>query len=331
MKETKNLNYPMLERLSFIHREILKESFPNTRELAEKLETSISTISRDIEFLRVRLNAPIEYNYTEKGYYYFENYNPNFSNHLSDKDLQVLMSTKVLLAHFKHTPIYNEATALIDLLTAQVLNNKNTELLNRIAVAPRVETKINEDHWIKIQDALRGNFILVFDYTNSSGKKSTKRRMCPYQLVFDEGSCYLFGYDKEKKEERIFSLPRMNNLIVSDVVFKLPEDFEFLNRTNDGKFGAFVGTGLEHYKIEFYNDSQIAIKERKWANNQKIIEVEGKTILSFDSNQHASILYLVLSHGGNAIPLSPDRLVKAWKENVKKMAKNISYLPKHSS
>jgi predicted DNA-binding transcriptional regulator YafY len=35
--------------------------YPGTRELAEADETSMSSISRDIEFMRDRLGAPIEY------------------------------------------------------------------------------------------------------------------------------------------------------------------------------------------------------------------------------------------------------------------------------
>lgn len=64
----------MIERIIFINKKLNSDAYPNTPKLAKQLEVSIATISRDIEFLRDRLNAPIEYNYERKGYYYSEKY-----------------------------------------------------------------------------------------------------------------------------------------------------------------------------------------------------------------------------------------------------------------
>ena len=62
--------YTMLQRLSYISRKISTGTYPNSSDLAKSLECSVSTISRDLEFLRDRLAAPIEWNRTLKGYCY---------------------------------------------------------------------------------------------------------------------------------------------------------------------------------------------------------------------------------------------------------------------
>lgn len=64
----------MIERLLVINNELGTEKYPNTPKLAKKLEVSIATISRDVEFLRDRLKAPIEYSFEKKGYYYTRKY-----------------------------------------------------------------------------------------------------------------------------------------------------------------------------------------------------------------------------------------------------------------
>ena len=51
----------MLERLIYIHKRIKAGKYPNCSFLSKKLECSIPTINRDIEFLRDRFLAPIEY------------------------------------------------------------------------------------------------------------------------------------------------------------------------------------------------------------------------------------------------------------------------------
>ena len=165
------------------------------------------------------------------------------------------------------------------------------------------------------------NHILQFDYTDRWGKQTEQRKLRPYQLVLDDGVCYLFGFDELRNAERIFSLVRMRNVVVTDEDFELPDDFEFSNRLVDGNFGAVFKQKSEHYKIEFYREAQMVVKERKWAENQIIKDEENKTIIEFDSTQFLKIKAWVLSNGCNAKPLEPEWLVKEWKKHAIEMAK----------
>lgn len=326
MNTQTKITYRMLERISYIHRKIKSSCYPNTKQLAFELEAGLATISRDIDYMRDRMYAPIEYDYAHKGYYYTEPFEPTLQNHLSDKDLRVLLAAKVLLSHYKNTPVYEEACSILDLLSSSAMNGKNAELLNRITVAPTVETVINQETWNIIQDALNKNHILQFDYTDRYGKQTENRRLKPYQLVLDDGECLLFGFDELRNAERIFSLLRMKNVNVTDDVFELPVDFEFGNRLENSKFGAFFSNKAEHYVIEFYNEARLIVKERKWAENQVIIEDKDKTIIEFDSTQFLKIKSWVLSNGCNAFPRKPDWFAKGWKDTVLKMtqmAQNI--------
>ncbi len=119
-------------------------------------------------------------------------------NYLSENDLRVLFSAKVLLSHYKNTPVYPYYSR------------------------PTVETTVNQDIWKAIQDALNKNHILQFDYTDRWGKQTEQRKLRPYQLVLDDGVCYLFGFDELRNAERIFSLVRMRNAVVTDEAFELP-------------------------------------------------------------------------------------------------------------
>lgn len=62
----------------------------------------------------------------------------------------------------------------------------------------------------------------LFDYTDRWGKQTEQRKLRPYQLVLDDGVCYLFGFDELRNAERIFSLVRMRNAVVTDEAFELP-------------------------------------------------------------------------------------------------------------
>ena len=314
----------MLERISHLHRKIKSGCYPNTKQLAYELESGLATISRDLDYMRDRMYAPIEYDFTHKGYYYTEDFEPSMQNHLSDKDLRVMLSAKTLLSHYKNTPIYEEACSMLDLLSSNAMEGKNTALMNRIAVAPSVETNVNQEIWNAIQDSLNQNHILQFNYTDRWGKKTEQRRLRPYQLVLDEGVCYLFGFDELRQAERIFSLVRMKNAIVTDEEFELPENYDFEIRCKDGNFGAVFSKKADHYVIEFYNEARLLVKEKIWADSQVFKEDDIKTTIEFDSSQFLKIKSWVLSNGCNAKPIQPEWLVKEWKRHISEMYSMIN-------
>ena len=64
-----------ISRIAKIAEEIGSGRYPNSGELAAKMEVNSRTILRDIEYLRTMYDAPIEYDYFKKGFYYSE---PNF-------------------------------------------------------------------------------------------------------------------------------------------------------------------------------------------------------------------------------------------------------------
>ena len=70
----KKITHRMIERLLHIHEKIKSGCYPNSKQLAYDLETSEPTINRDIEYLRDSRGAPIQYDFTNRGYYYSEDY-----------------------------------------------------------------------------------------------------------------------------------------------------------------------------------------------------------------------------------------------------------------
>src|SRR5258708_14950244 len=61
---------PPLVRMLQLHQQLQAGSFPNCRKLADELEVSTKTIQRDIDFMRDRLNMPIEYDQLHFGFAY---------------------------------------------------------------------------------------------------------------------------------------------------------------------------------------------------------------------------------------------------------------------
>ena len=79
------------------------------------------------------------------------------------------------------------------------------------------------------------------------------------------------------------------------------------------------------YRIAFYGESRLAIKDSVWADDQKITEYdeEGKTEIVFSAAQGYRILKWVLSHGSNAQPLEPEDFVQDWQAEIQAMVRRM--------
>lgn len=98
-------NHREIERIVHIHNSIASGKYPNTRKLAEKLECSTSTISRDIEFLRDRCDAPCNYDSQKCGYYYTDSkFQLVFSTEEKNMDVKIA-DTKKSFAEYLNIPI----------------------------------------------------------------------------------------------------------------------------------------------------------------------------------------------------------------------------------
>ncbi|MBR0101178.1 MAG: WYL domain-containing protein [Treponema sp.] len=314
-------NHLMLERLMKIHAKIKSGCYPNVKQLAFDLEVSPATINRDIDFLKDRFNAPIVYDAKHRGNYYSEDYDMPL-NKISPKDVMTLSTAKQLLSHYEGTPVFEETSRIIDFLCDTQTCGK-AEFLNRIALPPSPKIIIDEKIWNSIVKAMQKNLKIEFDYNGRWKTETTHRKVHPYQLLLDEGQCFVFGFSEERNAERLFSLSRIKNLNTIEETFSLPADFDFNSRCAGGKFGTFLAEDSDEFVIEFYNDGRQYVKECIWAENQKITDYddENRTEICFVSSQGLKIREWVLSQGANARPLKPDWFVKDWKHQIDEMRK----------
>lgn len=184
-----------------------------------------------------------------------------------------------MLSSFEGSLVYKAISDVIDFVTDTQSVGKSS-LLKRIAVPPAPKVKTNEEIWKSVLRSLEENLILEFDYNGRWNSETTHRRIAPYQILMDDGMCFLFGYDLNKDAERMFYLNRMKNLNVTHEHFDLPDDFEFHSRSGGGKFGAFMTEDSIDFVIDFYGVARQYVKDCIWSDNQKItdIEDEEKTI-----------------------------------------------------
>jgi len=323
METRKHLPRAVLARIYFIDRQIASGKYPNVHFLAKEYEVGTATIYRDVEYMRYMLNAPIKYSAKNRGWYYAEKSFRLPARFASANDMLALGMAKSLISLYKDTPIYESAERLLNDITAPLSPDEVSDVKQaawyekRIIVPPVASAPVNNEIWETIIDAMKENRVITFDYKGEWDSIYKTRLVRPYQLLFDTGVWYIYGYSEERSAMRFFSLSRAKNVSLTNERFTLPKDFDYSIKNDGSYFGVFLGE-KKHYKIAFASNASIEIKERKWAADQKIEERKDGTgiIIDFTSTQFPKVLSWVLSYGISSRPIEPPELVKEWGRNI---------------
>jgi len=115
----------------------------------------------------------------------------------------------------------------------------------------------------------------------------------------------------------------MKNVMVAKGAFRLPNKFDYRSIFGGGHFGVSSGVSnaegfkKQRYKIAFHGNAVDWVKERKWADDQKITETGDEVIITFTGSHFDKVLEWMLSRGFDARPLEPNDLVRVWRWTIK--------------
>lgn len=298
--------------------------FPNASYLRKKFEVSRSTIMRDIDFLRDRYNAPLEYDEKKRGYYYTD---PTFfikSVMLSEGDLFAVSAVIPLLEQYRNTPLEtsmkNIFNTIINLMPAEV-SVDSFFLSDDLSFISDPLPQIDRSVFYAVFAGLKKNYTLAFEYKSLGDQTFRLRRAQPYHVVCQKGNWYMLAYCLKHKEFRMFAFSRMKNPKTTEERFERAKDFN-PKKYFDSEFGVWNTAGAP-VKIELLFDKKIStyILERTWHPTQHLRHNDDDTVyLSFETNQLPETLHWVMSFGSAVTVLNPSELIEAVKEEVRKTA-----------
>ena len=329
MKTNKKLSRQSLPKTSLpriyqIDQKIASGCFPNANDLAKMCEVSISTISRDVKFMKDQLRAPIDYDAYNRGYYYTNKTFRMPFGFTTAEDLIALSMAKSIFSLYRNTPLYEASKNLMDSILTPIASDENKNWLEKRILVPQTAcAKINNVVWENIISAIKQNNVITFYYLGVWDEEPQFRKVNPYQLLFDSGVWYLYAFSEERKAARIFSLSRITDIRLTKDTFTLPKNYSYTDFTNDSFFGVFIGQEKMTYIIDFYESAIVFVSERQWASDQKITETDDGITIEFSSTQFDKVLKWVLSCGCCAVPKKPKKLVEMWNWHVKEMRKMV--------
>jgi predicted DNA-binding transcriptional regulator YafY len=311
-----------LERMMRIHHEIAAGKYPNASTLAREFEVSSKSIQRDLEFMRDRMNLPIEYDGSRFGYYYTEAVEAFPTLQITEGELIGLLIAEKALEQYRGTnfekPLVSALRKLADQLPDTVSLNI-AEWDQTISFRTSAEPILNLENFDALAKATAARRQIRFDYRKPGQKKPEPRVVDPYHLANVNGEWFLFAFDHARKDIRTFVPARISAVEQTGKTFPRPAKFSLEKRLHDS-FGVVSGQGEFNVVLRFDEFAAEFIREKRWHPKQELRELrDGGAELRMKLSSLAEVERWVLSWGGHAQVVSPREL----RESVRVSAKKI--------
>jgi proteasome accessory factor B len=302
---------PPLERMLRIHGLLQHGKRPNCSTLAKQLEVSVKTAQRDIEFMRDRLNLPIDYDRTTHGYFYTEPVTNFPTVQVSEGEVVALLVAQKAMEQYRGTPfekmlrtaVQKLAAGLADDISFGFADLVETFSFHTLGVAP-VDPTVFE----RLAQAVRTRRETSFDYTKLKTGRTEARNVRPYHLVCLEQCWYLIAHDCARDALRLFALPRIKSVRLGRKTFVRPATFSARDHLANS-FGAYAGATTQEVKIEFDTFAAPYIRERIWHESQKLkSQSAGGLVLTMKISRLVQVTSWVLSWGGHAKVIEPPNM-----------------------
>jgi len=305
-----------------IHQAIQNGKFPNASTLARELEVSTKSIHRDIEFMRDRLELPIEYDGSRFGYHYTEEVNAFPTVQITEGEIFALLVAEKALQQYRGTSFEKPLLSAIKKMEQSLpdtISLNLAEIEQTISFRTRAEQILNLEIFDSLAKATAHRRQIEMTYRKPGRRETETRVVDPYHLANINGEWYLFAYDHARKDIRTFAPVRIQSVKQTGVTFERPEKFSLEKRLR-GSFGVHSGEGDFEVVIRF--DARVAdlVREKKWHESQQLRELKGGGAeLRLKLSSLPEIERWVLSWGGDAKVLKPKELVESVRQAAEKI------------
>ncbi len=301
------VSHLLIHRYQWFDRQVRSEQFPNASSLAEKFEISKKTAQRNIESLRDRLEAPLEYDSSRKGYYYSDT---NFQLAAPDITQEELLAILV-------------AQNVLTLSAGGVISQKIKSFARKLFGSPEMlgldQRKLNDSfssNWNAyapaqgpvFQHALRAlieNRIFEFIYRSPKSSEPVQRTIEPHHLQHYMGTWILIGYCCLRNDWRKFFLSRMSDVKVRTQTFVQRPKSQWKSQL-EGGFGIFQGTDQQLIRLKFNSFRAPWIREQVWHEEQHMDMLPcGGLLLTFPACHLHEVKMKVLQFGADVEVVEP--------------------------
>ena len=313
---------PPLERMMKIHQRLQAGDLPTATTLAAHFEVSAKSIHRDLEFMRDRLNLPLEYDGARHGWHYTEDVAAFPTLQISEGELFALLVAEKALQQYRGTPFERPLVSAFQKVAASLPDTISINLADwqqTISFRTSAEPVLNLETFGILARATTQHEQLRMQYRKPGGRKAEERVIDPYHLANINGEWFLFAYDHARQDLRTFVPGRVISLEKTGKRFTRSTKFSLENQLRNS-FSVHSGDGEYLVVVQFNPSVADYIREKKWHPSQLMKELPtGGVELRMTLSSLMEVQRWILSWGGEAQVVEPVELAERVRLCAEKM------------
>ncbi|MCH7342837.1 WYL domain-containing protein [Pelomonas sp. CA6] len=299
-------------------------------QLREVLEVSPATLKRDLQYLRERMDAPIEYDAAENGYRFGQQWRGQRHElpglWFSEKELHALLTMHQLLAGLDEDGLLNRhLQPMFDKLSGMLGSDEDEarEITRRVKLISTARRRVPSEHFETVGSALvkRQRLRLRYRKRGRDGGSLSEREVSPQRLVHYRNTWYLDAWCHASEGLRRFALDAVEaaEALQGSKARSLP--IKQLEGELDQGYGIFAGGTPQWAVLEFAAAAAPWVASEEWHPAQRSEWLEdGRWRLELPFVDATELLMDLLRHAGQVRVLAPDSLTQAYARRLREAA-----------
>ena len=306
------------ERFYKIDRLLQQKSAVPLEEFLHALGVSRATFKRDLEYMRDRLHAPIEWDREARGYR-FTGALPDSPNYqlpglwFNASEIRALLTMQQLLSDVQPgllephiAPLRARLRSLLD-----IGDHRADEVERRIKLVRLGARKLALPHFKLVASALLNRQRLHIVYGARGSNQSTEREISPQRLVHYRENWYVDAWCHLRKDIRSFAVDAIQSAHEVDKKAKTVADKD-LDQVLAAGYGIFSGRKTQWATLRFSAAAARWVGTEHWHPKQKgSFDEQGRYVLKLPYSDPRELLRDVLRYGPEAEVLAPPALREA--------------------
>ena len=298
--------------------------------MLRELEVSKATFKRDLEYMRERLNAPIEWDREEGGYRYTGQKDGRQQSlpglWFNSSEAYALLMMQALLAEMQPGLLGSHIEPLKARLRAVIESGHHpaSDVESRIRLLNVAVRSVPDRNFEIVAAALLSRERLEMAYYARGRDESSQREISPQLLIHYRGNWYLAAWCHLRKEMRSFAMDAIKTAVVLSKPAK-----EISRRELDGfvgkGYGIYSGPNVRWAKMRFSAVRARWVSREQWHPLQRSLqEDDGSLLLEVPFTDMRELAMDILRQGQHVEVLEPPELRAAVKAELKQALSQYS-------
>jgi predicted DNA-binding transcriptional regulator YafY len=287
------------------------------------LEVSLATFKRDLEYLRERLEVPIEWNADKGGYELGSDRKVELPGlWFNDSEIQALLVMDAMLADLSPGLLEGHVAPLRARLEMLLEEGQVApdEVRKRVRVLRQAARALPAGVFEVVAAATLKRRRLAIAYAARSTAETTERVVSPQRLVLYRDNWYLDAWCHLRDGLRKFSVDAISSPAMLDEKARAV-DMRAVERELDRGYGIFAGRNVEWATLRFTPARARWVAHERWHAAQRgRVEPGGAFVLEVPFSDTRELMMDILKYGADVEVLGPPSLRTAVAQEVRRMA-----------